>query len=74
MEVGYLRDTLKSAQCLQCGDRQGFLDDPFVLVVRSIRKYARTSNSVNFVLLYVVVGYAGNLYLFWSKATNRLGI
>lgn len=39
MEVGYLQSTLKSTQCLKCGDKGGLLDDPFVMVVRSIRKH-----------------------------------
>ena len=35
-----MQSTLKSAQCLQCGDGPRLSDDPFVLVVQSIRKCA----------------------------------
>ena len=34
-----MQSTLKSAQCLECGDGPRLSDDPFVLVVQSIRKY-----------------------------------
>ena len=40
VEVGYLQSTLKSAQCVRCGSEPGLLNDPFVLVVQSIRKCA----------------------------------
>ena len=39
VEVGYMQSTLKSAQCLECNDGPRLIDDPFVLVVESIRKY-----------------------------------
>ena len=38
VEVGYLQATLKSTHCLKCSDKPGLLNDPFVMVVQSIRK------------------------------------
>lgn len=39
VEVGYMQSTLRSAQCAECGDGPRLIEDPFVLVVQSIRKY-----------------------------------
>ena len=54
MEVGYLQSTLKSTQCLKCGDKGGLLDDPFVMVVRSIRKHYCVHVQVHIYIHYVL--------------------
>ena len=45
VQVGYMQSTLKTAQCQECGDGPRLIDDPFVLVVQSIRK--STDNEIH---------------------------
>ena len=46
-----MQSTLKSAQCVECGDGPRLLDDPFVLVVQSIRKYATRFSMYHIIII-----------------------
>ena len=54
VEVGYLQATIKSTHCLKCSNKPGLLDDPFVMVVQSIRKfvYPCTCYPVQLIVLF----------------------